>query len=476
LDGAKIFTWPWTDEVTSDANGNFEFEKIKVYDNTVVYARKDGYATSLASFTSKSSGITVSLSPLPDSVSTGGLVNGLAIDLSGPSSLDKMIAGTESRVSALKPGFIRLSGMETTGPSRDAEYEALDRFISYVKKIGAEPILGVSLGKSPEEAGALVRYCNLEKGYHVRYWAIGNEPDLLADKDPSKSDYNVYDYVNDFREFYNAMKQADPSIWVMGPELAWKYEEGTNDWITPFLQYNGDIVNMISIHHYAALNPAQTTLQTLWGDPRKLLAQLRHLQDQISENEDVSIPLAFTGGNIYSAGGAATISNSVTLLSISPALWMGDEMGLFSKEGISTNLFSFTKEKGTAGFMADSGVHPAYEVLKTFNALFKGDVLPTQTQMEGIAAYAIRDPGSKNIVLMIISKKNYYSRLNISFDGKGSDLIVDGGLNRKINYEVPSYSISFLKIRADHSSDQVWLYTQKMAVANIVPEMKSLKE
>src|SRR5512140_2205339 len=54
----------------------------------------------------------------------------------------------------------------------------LDSFIAFCGKLGAMPTISVRFqGGTPEKAAELVRYANIEKGYKVTYWSIGNEPD-----------------------------------------------------------------------------------------------------------------------------------------------------------------------------------------------------------------------------------------------------------------------------------------------------------
>src|SRR3984893_7295538 len=68
-----------------------------------------------------------------------------------------------------------------------------DEFMAWSKAVGTEPLMGLNLGTgSPEEAAALVEYCNVEKGtrwsdlrrkhgiaepYKVKQWCLGNEMD-----------------------------------------------------------------------------------------------------------------------------------------------------------------------------------------------------------------------------------------------------------------------------------------------------------
>src|ERR1700757_1960614 len=68
-----------------------------------------------------------------------------------------------------------------------------DEFMAWCKGVGTEPLMGLNLGTgTPEEAAALVEYCNVEKGtkwsvrrrkngvaepYNVKRWCLGNEMD-----------------------------------------------------------------------------------------------------------------------------------------------------------------------------------------------------------------------------------------------------------------------------------------------------------
>ena len=68
-----------------------------------------------------------------------------------------------------------------------------DEFMAWCKAVGTQPLMGLNLGTgTPEQAAALVEYCNVEKGtkwsdlrrkngsaepYKAKYWCLGNEMD-----------------------------------------------------------------------------------------------------------------------------------------------------------------------------------------------------------------------------------------------------------------------------------------------------------
>ena len=93
-----------------------------------------------------------------------------------------------------------------------------DHFMAGVRRAGAQPIVTANYGTgTPEEAAAWVRDANVEKGYGVRYWEIGNEnygnghygSAWEADDHPDKSPAQ---YATLVRDYARAMKAVDPSI------------------------------------------------------------------------------------------------------------------------------------------------------------------------------------------------------------------------------------------------------------------------
>ncbi|MFM9442779.1 hypothetical protein [Streptomyces acidiscabies] len=51
-----------------------------------------------------------------------------------------------------------------------------DSFMTIAKKVGAQPILTANYGSGTvQEAADWVKYSNVDKGYGVKYWEIGNE-------------------------------------------------------------------------------------------------------------------------------------------------------------------------------------------------------------------------------------------------------------------------------------------------------------
>lgn len=95
-----------------------------------------------------------------------------------------------------------------------------DHFMAGVRRAGAQAIVTANYGTgTPQEAADWVRYANVEKGYGVKYWEIGNElygnghygANWEADDHPDKSPAQ---YATLVRDFSRAMKAVDPTIKV----------------------------------------------------------------------------------------------------------------------------------------------------------------------------------------------------------------------------------------------------------------------
>ena len=122
-----------------------------------------------------------------------------------------------------------------------------DQFIQVCQATGVEPIVGVSaeaykypnsavtMGQLLTNAVEWVRYANVTRGYHVKYWQIGNE------QDSNGGWLTTNEYVYILTIFSAAMKAVDPSIKIgagVSFELSWMTYVLSNtlnyiDFITP---------------------------------------------------------------------------------------------------------------------------------------------------------------------------------------------------------------------------------------------------
>jgi hypothetical protein len=509
IEGAVVSTWPKSKTVTTDKNGQFNLDQVKLYDNSVVYARADGYEKSLASVERKSEAVSISLKTMPDFFSSQ---NGLSPAFYGqvfqvPASGD--LLGLMTQVQDwLKPlplNILKLVGTEFLSKTKDEQYQALDQFVAYARQLGAEPMIELPIRRDdPSAAADWVRHCNVDKNEHVLYWTIGDEPDLYAEKRKGTEfdGYNVYDYINDFREIYNEVKKTDPSVLILGPELAWRYTSGEDDWLTPFIQFDGDIVDLASIHHYGSIKTAQCNPGSVLEDVHHMQTLSHDLKSRILINADAFIPLVVTGGNIClestentvaaqmaltppaagipTASGAVSAPASKVPEDVGPnsfwaGVWLAEQAGTLMKDYMPMAFFSYLKGYGALDFFDAKGAKPDYWVLRLMSSSMKSKVIWSQVQNGNVSAYATQDAKTKDVCLMILNKGGNYYHPKIILKNVEANVSVDAGLDQAFDFELPYYSIAFFNIKADKSHDEVVLYTKKMALEGKPPLVSVIK-
>ncbi|MCU0475731.1 MAG: hypothetical protein MUC99_06425 [Anaerolineae bacterium] len=144
---------------------------------------------------------------------------------------------------ALGLRYMRFGGGDTD--ILDLRNNIIDLFVLQARAVGAEPALSVRLlGGTPEKAAEIVRYANITKGYGIKYWSIGNEPNLFVALMDVET-YTTTDLNTQWRAIAEAMLEVDPEIIFVGP-----LDAQGNDWMIDFLRANGDLLGYVAIHRY----------------------------------------------------------------------------------------------------------------------------------------------------------------------------------------------------------------------------------
>ncbi|WP_406157305.1 LPXTG cell wall anchor domain-containing protein [Streptomyces sp. NBC_00882] len=183
-----------------------------------------------------------------------------------------------------------------------------DHFMATAKKVGAQPILTANYGSgTPQEAADWVKYSNVDKGYGVKYWEIGNEvygnghygngkgweTDHHADKSPKEYGKNLVAYSK-------AMKAVDPKVKI-GAVLttpgfwpdAEKAPGDTADWNNTVLSIAGGSIDFVIVHWY----PGGKTTADLLNTPSRIAgvrSSLRSLIAKYTGSRAASVEIAVT--------------------------------------------------------------------------------------------------------------------------------------------------------------------------------------
>src|SRR6516165_2693043 len=166
-----------------------------------------------------------------------------------------------------------------------------DEFLLWCKMVGTNPLIGLNLGTgTPEQAAALVEYCNVEKGtrwsdlrrkngtaepYDVKHWCLGNEMDgpwQIGHMTATEYGTKAQDTARQMR--YVAQ---DPSLQLIACGSSGPFMPTYLEWDREVLEQCYENVDGLSLHRYLG-NDKETG-----GDSSKFLAMNLTMDRQIAE-------------------------------------------------------------------------------------------------------------------------------------------------------------------------------------------------
>jgi hypothetical protein len=316
----------------------------------------------------------------------------------------------------------------TWGEAHTVSYQQVNAFLHLAQQVHAAPLIQVRLrGSTPAAAAALVSYCNnphnpIRQQYPnapflpVHYWAIGNEPDQRG------PDYTVADYVHDFIAFATAMKVADPTIQIFGPELsqyngpdAPPFDAHGTPWLTGFLQgvlaferaHNWQILDGVSLHRYPFVaNIDSTSLLFATADEWRYALPL--LRKQIHQVMGTDLPIAITEINTSALGGQIASP-------LATALWWANTLGILLEEHV--NYVDFFAARGVShpyALLTMAGdPTPLYRVMQLYTHMAP-DVIPVDSGDNVVSLYAATDAAHDTVTLMLINKSALEAAVTVS--------------------------------------------------------------
>jgi len=301
---------------------------------------------------------------------------------------------------AAKISILRFPG-GNWGDLNDIEDWQLDQYFALCRELGAEPSISVRLkGGAAAQASALVKLLNVTKQYSVRYWSIGNEPNLYG------QGYTVEQFNTDWRAWATAMRAVDPTIKLLGPETSQffaqptgAYQQAVNNWLAEFLKANGDLVDVVTIHRYPypqGNNGPPPTIAELRANSREWDELIPALRALIRETTGRDLPVGVTEVNSSWAnftGGEATPDSYYN------AIWWGDSLGRMMRQGVDiVTQFAIV---GELGLMDKHAVHPTYYVYLMYQK-FGNERLYASSPDPNLSLFAAQRPDG-TLTLMLIN-------------------------------------------------------------------------
>lgn len=309
------------------------------------------------------------------------------------------------------------------GDRNDVKGYQIDTFMGLLKKMGASASISVRLRDgTPEAAAGLVQYVNIQKGYNVRYWSIGNEPNLFAGA--MNKPYDTDQLNREWRAIALAMKAVDPRIQLLGPELSQftgdaasnpKDSKG-NDFMTEFLKANGDLTDIVTIHRYPypkGPTASAASIDELRANSAEWDRTMPYLRDLIHQTTGRDIPIGITEISSYYS---PMVSGDTTPDSFFNAIWYADVLGRFiNQRAFMANVWVFANRGGGQGLIFGSVLRPTYYVFQMYNH-FGSQQVYAASGIANVSVYAAkREDGT--LTLMVINLSDVSQGVPIKIQG-----------------------------------------------------------
>ncbi len=335
---------------------------------------------------------------------------------------DMLAAAYDSHVTA-----IRFPGGEW-GDRNDLRSYQIDQFIDFVGKVGAIPTISVRLMEgTAEKAAELVHYANVEKKYGVVYWSIGNEPTLFVNylRTFNKAeDYDTEQFNREWREFALAMKEVDPGIKLIGPEIhQFNFDYNYNpkdssgrDWMIEFLKANGDLVDVVSFHRYPfpkSQADINVTVEELRQQTREWDKTIPYLRGLIADFTGRDLPIAITEVNTHwnpAIGGEATPDSHYN------AIWVAEMLGRAIRQDlfmINHWLITSSGGQGGWGLIGRGELRPSYYVYQLYDK-FGRERVYAESGVDDVSVYAAkRQDGALTLLVINLADGEKGARLQL---------------------------------------------------------------
>jgi hypothetical protein len=313
--------------------------------------------------------------------------------------------------------FLRWPG-GNWGDQNDVQTYQIDSYIRQAHMMGAEPSITVRLlDNTPARAAQLVQYVNIDKRYGVKYWSIGNEPDLYVTQD---STWTPEFYAKRWRQFATVMKAVDPTIQLYGPEISAflgdtdyfdprellyansvKLDFTKRDYLTEFLKVNADLVDIVAVHHYPFPKhngdgvPGWTDLNNNLPEWDRIIPNLRRI---IKETGVGDKPVGMTEFNSDASSAAGSETSTDSFLN---ALWLADALGRMIRTQPDIIAYWMLKNNSVGhGLMDSFNVRPTYYTYQIYKR-FGNHLLAANSPEEDVSLFAAkRDDGMLTVIFV----------------------------------------------------------------------------
>lgn len=287
-------------------------------------------------------------------------------------------------------------------PGNDADDRPLTADMTHALttpwRLLGEPPLHVVLNyfEGPAHAAEVVRRF-AETGLRVRWWAVGNEPDLYP-RNRMDERWTAEVYCERFREMRAAVRALDPAAIMTGPAVSGSRPSALT-YLREVLGRCGDVIDVLTWHVY----PTDGT----WSD-EAALATARTVGDEIAllrgwlRDPEVN-PLGFErdiGLAITEFGLSWRTAMFRHLEDQTAAVWLADALGQMAALGLDLGQYFALQSMGGHGLIDRGGwVRPTYHVYAML-AGFAGTAHAVEGADERLGAYAAATDDALRVLLV----------------------------------------------------------------------------
>jgi hypothetical protein len=395
-------------------------------------------------------------------------------------------------IGASKAALIRFGGISPDN-NKPTNFQYI-KMIDSIRAKGMEPIIQVPFHNwkyTAQQAADIVTYINGTKGKNVKYWIIGNEPDL------EYSFTTASQVANYIKPFASAMKAVDPNILIMGPECAWYNTSIINGLTNP----NGpdDItgkdaaghyyVDIITFHNYA-FSGTQTREQVIsklgsaggLKDNLALLnARLAACNSAHGRSGNTALRTAVTEANLGYKNSASDNLYGVGVNSFIGGQYIAELLSVGIKGGLSfMNIWSVVEGNNTElniGYIdpVTGRKKPAYYHFQMMADNFKGTFIDGSTNQANVKAFGSNN--GQNITVMVMNQdqsnsQNFTVRLNGAAVGGANPLKINVNAGVPVEYSdaIPAQGTMLLVFNAQGGLVKKIEYSlTQHAAANLAP-------
>ena len=186
-----------------------------------------------------------------------------------------------------------------------------EKMMDFAERVGVQLLVELHAGTgNAQDAAAFVRRTNVERGFRITYWDLGNEI-WLSNWDGAQDYASYHDnpsqYVDLLHAYAKAMKAVDPTI-KLGMGTGGSYYDARNNWDRVVIEGAADAIDYISLHWYPnhtnATHKSPVDGVSAHPDPMVLMAnslqiselaqRYRQIVREVAPHRADEIELAFT--------------------------------------------------------------------------------------------------------------------------------------------------------------------------------------